>query len=176
MHGYGGFGNDDGQIAEKDQPSAIYEAARDGALEGNRKVVQNCATEKERRCVMNKAQMWTEHDYKAGCYTNMFDCFSLTPLAVAALNGHWEVVRYLVEQFADPTLKDYPLDDESYDAFGAAEEALKAHEKLIRRLKDLSAEEWASKKPRYILYTYKLEQFCPMEDENYTAAQGHSSY
>ena len=59
----------------------------------------------EKRKVINHARVISEvDDYGQGisAYGNRF--YDLTPLATAAMNGYHDIVQFLLEQGADPTL------------------------------------------------------------------------
>jgi hypothetical protein len=53
-------------------------------------------------------------------FTKEYEWFDINPLAVAASKGHDEIVQYLLEEGADPTLVGCPYDDTYWDAFKAA--------------------------------------------------------
>jgi hypothetical protein len=81
---------------------------------------ENVVSEEEKNKVINHARKWTEVDYKMSGFAKTWEWFDITPLAVAALKGHEEVVQYLLEQGADPTLCGCPRADTVLDAFQAA--------------------------------------------------------
>jgi len=57
-------------------------------------------------------------------FTKEWIWFDLTPLAAAATLGHHEIVEYLLQQGADPTLRGYPKEKGTMDALEAAKQNL----------------------------------------------------
>ena len=53
-------------------------------------------------------------------FTKEYEWFDITPLAVAASKGRDDIVQYLLEEGADPTLSGCPHDDVYWNAFQAA--------------------------------------------------------
>ena len=120
-NGYGGFGYDTSHVPKDDRKAEITKKSEEGDLNAVKRIVQ-AATEKDK--VINTARRWTEVDYKASGFTKEYEWFDLTPLATAARKGHDDIVQYLLEQGADPTLEGCPEDDVYLNALKAANEAL----------------------------------------------------
>ncbi|KAL7523751.1 hypothetical protein ACHAXR_000312 [Thalassiosira sp. AJA248-18] len=53
-------------------------------------------------------------------FTKEYEWYDITPLGYAAVQGHCDVVQYLLEEGADPTLQGSPSADQYSDAFKAA--------------------------------------------------------
>lgn len=74
--------------------------------------------------------------------------YGLTPLAIAAMQGHSNVLEYLLRHGADPTLRGSPSDDEDYNALDAAKEgarrAFHAIQTVLLPGKDAVAKQRAS--------------------------------
>jgi hypothetical protein len=160
MYGYGGFGYDTSHVPPDQQHSELYHASKEGDLKKVKEIVRLCTgkTEEEKRCMINKARRWTEVDYKMSGFTKEYEWYDSTPLAIAANQGHSEVVQYLLEQLADPTLKGCPSDNVYLDALGEAKRGLEHLERALDRVKHLK--EGAS--------LYGLEDFYLLENETVT--------
>merc|ERR1712129_656341 len=78
---------------------------------------------------------WTEVQEKHG-YDKSWEWHGDTALIAAARAGHVEVVKYLLHEGADPTLKSCPTDDEYETAEKAAETRLKQLERTIENIKN----------------------------------------
>lgn len=122
--------------ANKCHGGVMVEASRDGkeyrseaipdialrASEGNlvavKKIVKAAAniSAHEKRATVNKARMWLKLNYNETKYCELYDA---TPLAYACINGHHDVVQYLLEQGADPTLRGTMPPSWSVNARGA---------------------------------------------------------
>lgn len=120
-NGYGGFGYDTSHVPKDDQKAEITKKIEEGNLNAVKRIVQ-AATEKDK--VINTARRWTEVDYRASGFTKEYEWFDLTPLATAARKGQDDIVQYLLEQGADPTLEGCPEDNVHLNALSAANEAL----------------------------------------------------
>ncbi len=125
IYGYGGFGYDTSHIAPDEERSEMCISASKGDLHTVMDIVEQAAaiSDEDQRRVINYARRWTEVDYRASGFTKEWTWFDLSPVAAAAIMGHHEVVQYLLEQGADPTLKGCPDDSGSFDALGAAKRA-----------------------------------------------------
>jgi hypothetical protein len=117
--GYGGFGYDTSHVKKDEPRTDLFNYASAGNLSEVKRIVEG-AEKKEKNKVINYARRWTEIDYKMSGFTKEWEWFDITPLAVAAMKGHDEVVHYLLEQGADPTLSGCPSADTILDAFQAA--------------------------------------------------------
>jgi hypothetical protein len=98
--GYGGFGYDTSHVKKDEPRSELFNQASAGNLSEVKRIVEGAenVSEEEKSKVINHA----------------FD------ITLAALKGHEEVVQYLLEQGADPTLSGCPHADTVLDAFQAA--------------------------------------------------------
>mmetsp|Transcript_36472 Transcript_36472/g.74405 ORF Transcript_36472/g.74405 Transcript_36472/m.74405 type:complete len:851 (+) Transcript_36472:234-2786(+) len=122
INGYGGFGYDTSHIGPDEPRSEMCLSAFQGDLSGVMDIVERAAaiSEEGRIKVINYARRWTEVDYRASGFTKEWTWWDLTPVAMAAALGHHEVVQYLLEQGADPTLRGSPTENGSVDALGSA--------------------------------------------------------
>lgn len=138
MYGYGGFGYDTSHVRPDEARQELTERAEAGDVDSVRRLVEQAAavSDEKKNTVLNYARRWTEVDYRASGFTKEYEWFDLTALATAAGRGHHDIVQYLLEQGADPTLKGCPSED-------IHENALDAASRLLQKSKD--AESRASK-------------------------------
>ena len=94
-------------MADVEERSEISIAIARGDLISVQKIV-NAATSIQDKTI-NYARIWGEHnnsyatdDDPTRTSTNWFD---ITPLTLAAMRGHHDIVEYLLRQGADPTLR-----------------------------------------------------------------------
>lgn len=129
MHGYGGFGYDSSHVPPDEPPSALVKKVMYDSLEGVKRIVQK-ATKKKKAQVINHARRWTEVDYKMSGFTREYEWFDATALCHAAVRGNDEIVQYLLEEGADPTLMGCPTEDIQVCALQAAEAKLQTEERI----------------------------------------------
>jgi len=125
-HGYGGYGYDTSHVPRDEAKPELVKHVEEGNLQAVRDVVESVATtsHEEKNKLLNYARRWTEVDYRMSGFTKEYEWFDLTPLATAALKGHHNIVQYLLEQGADPTLEGCPSDNVHLDALQAANKKL----------------------------------------------------
>jgi len=128
MHGYGGFGYDTSDVPKDEPKPTITKKADAGDLAGVKSVVEKTPANKKAH-VINHARRWTEVDYRMSGFTKEYEWFDITPVATAAWRGHDQIVQYLLEQGADPTLVGCPTDDVHRDAFQSAEAKIKVEDR-----------------------------------------------
>ena len=121
-HGYGGFGYDTSHVPKDEPRSELTKAAMAGEFAEVKSIVEaaKAVSDEEKNSVINHARRWTEVDYKMSGFTKEYEWFDITPLAYAAVAGFDNIVQYLLEEWADPTLSGCPTEDQSSDAFKAA--------------------------------------------------------
>jgi len=126
MHGYGGFGYDTSHVRPDEVPPELTRSAKEGDVASARMIVEKAAavSDEKKNAVVNHARRWTEVDYRMSGFTKEYEWFDLTALATAASKGHHDIVQYLLEQGADPTLKGCPWEDDHLNALMAAEKLL----------------------------------------------------
>jgi len=118
-----------------EQDSAFVEAANRGNLEGMKKILQPydepdeeessnlfLSMKENKMKMLNGARKWTEVQEKCG-YDKSWTWFGDTALIAAARNGHFNVVKFLLLEGADPTLVSCPTDDQYENAVQAAEKS-----------------------------------------------------
>lgn len=98
----------------------ITKAVARGDLASVRRIVDAAAavSHDERIKTVNAARKWTEVHPAYKSEENPSGCaewHDVTPVTVAAIRGHDDVVEYLLRQGADPTLKGCPKDDLELD-------------------------------------------------------------
>lgn len=122
MHGYGGFGYDTSHVAPDSSKPTLTLRAEEGDLSNVRRIVEEAAavSPSTKNATLNSARRWTEVDYRMSGFTKEYEWFDATPLAAAAFRGHHDVVRYLLEEGADPTLKGCPEEDVHFNALEGA--------------------------------------------------------
>lgn len=125
-HGYGGFGYDTSHVPPDEDTPDITKRVEEGNLAAVKNIVEAASTdsEKKKHVTINYARRWTEVDYRMSGFTKEYEWFDLTPLATAALKGHDDIVQYLLEQGADPTLEGCPDDNVYMTALQAANKLL----------------------------------------------------
>ena len=111
IHGYGGFGYDTSHIKADQEHSELYHASSAGNLTKVHELTSKSQTREENLKLVNHARKWTEVEYRMSGFTKEFEWYDRTPLMVAVLKGHEKVVRYLLQQGADPALKACYADD-----------------------------------------------------------------
>ena len=98
-------------VQQETSPSKMCMVGFDGDLETVKEILSSTTTADERSALLNGAHHWTEYRTPASSDTHKeretTQWFGLTPVAVAALNGQGHVVKYLLEQGADPTLQGF---------------------------------------------------------------------
>ena len=126
--GYGGFGYDTSHVPPNEETPVITKRVEDGNLAAVQNIVQAASadSEKAKHVTLNYARRWTEVDYRLSGFTKEYEWFDLTPLATAALKGHDDIVLYLLEQGADPTLEGCPDDDVYLTALQSANQLLRS--------------------------------------------------
>ncbi|KAL7430030.1 hypothetical protein ACHAXM_001984 [Skeletonema potamos] len=126
MYGYGGFGYDTSHIGPDEPMSDMCINASRGDLSGVMNIVERAdsISDEEKVKVINYARKWTEVDYRMSGFTKEWTWFDLTPVAAAATLGHHEVVEYLLQQGADPTLTGCPTENVTVNALQAAKKNL----------------------------------------------------
>lgn len=98
--------------------------------EGNSQAVQALVasaagvSQAKKNKIINYARRWTEVDYRMSGFTQEYEWFDLTPVATAASKGHHDIVQYLLEQGADPTLEGCPDENIHVSALEAANQEL----------------------------------------------------
>ena len=127
MYGYGGFGYDTSHVPKDEPEPPITKKAHNGDLAGVRAIVKTTPANKKAQ-VINHARRWTEVDYRKSGFTKEYEWFDITPVAKAALCGHDQIVQYLLEQGADPTLVGCPSEDCHWDAHRCAEARVQMEE------------------------------------------------
>ena len=102
-------------MSDVEERSAISIAIARGDLTSVQNIVSNAATSsQEKHKIINYARIWGEHNNAyatpddPSSSTNWFD---ITPLTLAAMRGHHDIVEYLLRQGADPTLKGISYED-----------------------------------------------------------------
>ncbi|KAL7525402.1 hypothetical protein ACHAWF_001344 [Thalassiosira exigua] len=125
--GYGGFGYDTSHVPRDEPKCKLTRQIERGDAAAVRRTVQAAAavSDEEKRNVANHARRWTEKDYKMSGFAKTYEWFDVTPVATAARKGREDIVQFLLEQGADPTLEGCPYDDEYWDALKAANHALR---------------------------------------------------
>jgi len=154
LYGYGGFGYNTDHVPKDDDVPDIVRYAKTGNIEGvkaqismvrkkarkAKKEQRNKKLDKGLRFLINSSQRWTECDYKMSGFVKTWEWHNLTPLAAAAIQGHSEIVRILLETgVADPTLTGCPTDNEYYDAYQAAE---KGSSETVKKMLDAVKPYW----------------------------------
>ncbi|KAL7524624.1 hypothetical protein ACHAXR_000654, partial [Thalassiosira sp. AJA248-18] len=90
----------------------ITKAVARGDLAAVQKIVDAAA---DKIKTINHARKWTEHNLayysSEDNPSSVTEWFDVTPITTAAMRGHDEIVQYLLQQGADPTLKGCPKDD-----------------------------------------------------------------
>jgi Ankyrin repeats (3 copies)/Zinc finger C-x8-C-x5-C-x3-H type (and similar) len=140
-YGYGGFGYDTSHVPRDEEHSALYIAAKDGDLAKVQQALlavvgrhmnedETCPTSAVnnnmlRVKILNHARRWTEVDCMMSGFTKEYAWFDRTPLMIAIVQGHAAIVKYLLQQGADPTLAACPRED--YYHVRAAQEAERAY-------------------------------------------------
>ena len=126
-----------GKTLEQNDTSPIMAtAAYDGNFAKVISIVASQTNDQHRKRVINEARCRSSPPAAAGRGTSntaagvflqlgrpdkqQRNWFDLTPLATAAMQGHCNVVEYLLRQGADPTLRGSPSDDEDYNALEPA--------------------------------------------------------
>lgn len=85
--------------------SRLYFLAETGKIKAVMNLVEKIKDPEDKaKFVINHARRWTEFDEKAGGAIKEFEWFDLTPVSIAARNGHTDVLKYLLKKHADPTL------------------------------------------------------------------------
>jgi ankyrin repeat protein len=115
-YGYGGFGYNTSHVKTDEPHSPLYMAAKDGDLAQVQALVEKEQSQAAKLKLLNHARRWTEVDYKMSGFTKEYEWFDRTPLIIAIAQGHAPVVKYRLEQGADPTLRACPSDDVHLDA------------------------------------------------------------
>lgn len=118
-----------------EQDSAFVKAAIRGDVEGMKKILQPydepdeeeksnlfLSMKENKMKILNGARKWTEVQEKCG-YDKSWTWFGDTALIAAARNGHFNVVKFLLLEGADPTLVSCPTDDQYENAVQAAEKS-----------------------------------------------------
>ena len=139
-NGYGGFGYDTSHVAGPEPHSELYRASAAGDLAKVQSIVSETSPSLKLQ-VLNHARKWTEVDYRASGFTKEYEWFDLTPLLVAVQKGHVSIVKYLLEQGADPTLQACPEEDLFVGCEGAAETAMTEAKRKIFNLKRIHAKD-----------------------------------
>ena len=117
---------------EKDPP--LVTEASTGNIGAVKQIIENCPAE-QKLATVNGSRKWTEVQEKHG-YDKSWEWHGDTALIAAARAGHVEVVKHLLHEGADPTLKSCPTDDEYETAEKAAETRLKQLERSIENIKN----------------------------------------
>jgi hypothetical protein len=136
MNGYGGFGYDTSHVKSDGNHSALALAAKNGNLGAVQSLVLQSLS---RRVLLNQARRWTEVDYRASGFTKEYEWFDLTPLALAASHAHSDIVKYLLLEGADPTLKGCPSDDVHMTALGAAKNSQTTNQRFMAQFENVDS-------------------------------------
>ena len=134
---------------EDEPPNEMDRAAFFGDLETVQRLVRN-SSKKQRKVVLNYARRWTEQTTKplrSVLMRKMSVWYACTPLMTAALRGNAHVVKYLLEQGADPTLRACPLPDKQVDARECAALHLRERRLEIKIIRD-RLEGWQQRRPK----------------------------
>lgn len=94
-----------------------------------------------KRRTLNAAQRWLELDYRCHGGINEYEWYNWTPLATAAIQGHPQVVEYLLRQGADPTLEVCYSDNAHFHGALAVAKANGHNSRCIQML-ELAAPFW----------------------------------
>jgi len=117
---------------EKD--SKLVTEAKAGNLQAVKQIIERCPAAKKVG-MLNGARKWTEVEWKHGLYEKSWDWYGDTALIAAARAGNVEVVKYLLYEGADPTLKSCPSDDQYETAQEAAEKREKQFETTLQNIR-----------------------------------------
>ena len=153
-YGYGGFGYDTSHVAKDEPHSELTLAAKSGNFNQVKRIVEA----EDKHSVINHARRWTEVDYRASGFTKEHVWFDITALAYAAKGGYDNIVQYLLEESADPTLSGCWTDDQYADAFQAARMGTGKGAKRCVALMDAVRPFWTTAKYAGVHYNKKSRQ------------------
>lgn len=112
----------------------IIRAVERGDLSVVKYYVESAASisDAEKRKVINQARLVSEvDDYGSGNYAYGNQCYDLTPLTTAAMNGYHDIVKYLLQQGADPTLQGCHIEKASADGYTESNMCMALHETFV---------------------------------------------
>eukprot|EP00979_Chaetoceros_neogracilis_P003566 scaffold621_cov256-Chaetoceros_neogracile.AAC.1 len=124
---------------------------------------------------INGARRWTEIDYRASGFTKEYEWFDRTPLLIAIKKGHVNVVRYLLEEGADPALKACYADERTNNAKKEAEtcDATTEDRQLMKDMVDVCLKHYPMKSDQSCRYNTERKFAMPEKmDEMLIELQG----
>ena len=136
-YGYGGFGYDTSHVKSDCQHSEFYRVCEQGNLKKAKSMLAKETTIAKRLTTINGARRWTEIDYKASGFTKEYEWFDRTPVLIAIKKGHVSLVKYLLEEGANPALEACYADDCTTTAKKEAATSCAATEKDRQLIKDM---------------------------------------
>lgn len=157
------------------QHSEFYRICEQGNLEKAKSILAKQTTVAKRLETINGARRWTEIDYRASGFTKEYEWFDRTPLLIAIKKGHVNVVRYLLEEGADPALKACYADDRTTNAKKEAEtcDATTEDRQLIKDMVDVCLKHYPMKSDQSCRYNTERKFAMPEKmDEMLIELQG----
>jgi hypothetical protein len=129
----------------EDESIAFNKAAEEGNFAKVIALLASQRTEEGRNYILNEARprgIETETDVSISNNHKHKGWYDLTPLALAAVNGHTNVVEYLLRQGADPTFRGSPSQDRDFNALEAAKHGVKAAQQDINSVLSFGKDEY----------------------------------
>ncbi|CAB9514340.1 expressed unknown protein [Seminavis robusta] len=124
------------QKTQEDEMRSFNKAAEEGNFAKIISLLASQRTDEDRCRLLNHARLRSAElvvkSVSSNCSNknmrtaNHKGWYDLTPLALAAMNGHANVVEYLLRQGADPTLRGSPTENKDFNALEAAKYGVKS--------------------------------------------------
>jgi hypothetical protein len=130
----------------EDESIAFNKAADEGNFAKVIALLASQNTEEGRNFILNEARprgVETESDVVSiNNNRTQKGWYDLTPLALTAVNGHANVVEYLLRQGADPTFRGSPSQDKDFNALEAAKQGIKVAQQDINSVMSFGKDEY----------------------------------